>query len=62
MDKRRALSVFRSFEIVWERMEESLRACKDKDKHTGKISCIKVFPKARKEKIKLTRFSWKLRC
>jgi hypothetical protein len=57
MDKRRALSVFRSFEIVWERMEESLRACKDKDKHTGKISCIKVFPKARKEKIKLTRFS-----
>jgi hypothetical protein len=43
-------------------MEESLRACKDEDKYTGKISRIKVFPKAWEEKIKLIRVSRQLRC
>ena len=57
MDKRRALSIFRSFETLWKGMEESLRACEDEDKHTSKISCPKVFLKARKEKIKFTRVS-----
>lgn len=61
MDKRRALSIFRSFETLWKGMEESLRACEDEDKHTSKISCPKVFLKARKEKIKFTRVSWQLR-
>jgi len=61
MDKRRALSIFRSFKALWERMEKSLRTCEDKDKYSGKISCLKVFLKARKEKTKSIRISRQLR-